>query len=304
MSHAMSETSASAAVILNWNGRDTTLACVQTLLDCGQPAAHVIVVDNGSTDDSVAALQARFAGLTVLAAGENLGFARGNNLGVRHALATLAPAHILLLNNDAFINADTLPRLHAALALDSRAGAAAPKIYFGDGQRLWYAGGYVDWKTGTGVHQHRGEADQGQADAPRPVGFAPGCALLLPCEVIGPAGLFDERYFFMGEDVDLSLRLTRAGRPLLYVPRATVVHQVGASSGRQGQPFIWYHMTRNRLLTVSKHATPGQKLHFFSFWPLLWAFKAGQFALTGNPAVARAIGRGLRDFQRGTFGRG
>ena len=300
----MPDTSAIATVILNWNGRDTTLTCVQTLLDCGQSAASVIVVDNGSTDDSVAALRARFPSLTVLAAGENLGFARGNNLGVRHALSTLAPELIFLLHNDAFINTDTLPRLHAALALDAQAGAAVPKIYFGDGRRLWYAGGHVDWGIGTGVHQHKGASDHGQADTAGVVDFAPGCALLLRREVIEPAGVFDERYFFMGEDVDLSLRLTRAGRPLRYVPGATVVHQVGASSSRQGQPFIWYHMTRNRLLTVSKHATPGQKLRFFSYWPLLWAFKAGQFALAGNPAIAQAIGRGVRDFQRGTFGRG
>ena len=110
----MPDTSAIATVILNWNGRDTTLTCVQTLLDCGQSAASVIVVDNGSTDDSVAALRARFPSLTVLAAGENLGFARGNNLGARHALSTLAPELIFLLNNDALINTDTLPRLHAA----------------------------------------------------------------------------------------------------------------------------------------------------------------------------------------------
>ena len=292
-----------ATIILNWNGRDTTLACVQTVLDCGQPPASVIVVDNGSSDDSVAALRARFPALTVLAAGENLGFARGNNLGVRHALDTLAPALIFLLNNDAFINPDTLPRLQAALAANPQAGAAAPKIYAGDGQRLWYAGGYVDWRIGTGVHQHKGARDRGQADAARAVGFAPGCALLLRRDAIEPAGVFDERYFFMGEDVDLSLRLTHAGRPLLYAPDATVVHQVGASVARQGQPFIWYHMTRNRLLTVSKHATPTQKLRFFSYWPLLWAFKAAQFALAGNPAIAQAIGRGVRDFRRQQFSR-
>ena len=206
-----------ATIILNWNGRDTTLACVQTVLDCGQPPGRVIVVDNGSTDDSVAALRARFPTLIVLAAGENLGFARGNNLGVRHALATLAPAQIFLLNNDAFINPDTLPRLQAALAANPQAGAAVPKIYYGDGQRLWYAGGHVDWKIGTGVHRHLGAADRGQADAAGVVGFAPGCALLVCRDVIEPAGVFDERYFFMGEDVDLSLRLTRAGRPLFYV---------------------------------------------------------------------------------------
>ncbi|QLQ04879.1 MAG: glycosyltransferase family 2 protein [Anaerolineae bacterium] len=101
--------------------------------------------------------------------------------------------------------------------------------------------------------------------------FATGCALLVRRTAIAPSGLFDERYFFMGEDVDLSLRLAAAGQPLVYVPTAAVVHSVGTSSARQGQPFIWYHMTRNRLLTVAKHAHGMQKVHFYAVWPLLWA---------------------------------
>ncbi len=285
-------------IILNWNGRKTTLACVQTLLACGQPPERVIVVDNGSTDDSAAALHEYFPTVAVLAAGENLGFARGNNLGVRQALRTLAPDQIFLLNNDAFVNPDTLPHLQAALASHPQAGATAPKIHYGDGKRLWYAGGQISWRNGSGVHRWQGALDQGQADTPGAVGFATGCALLLPRDVCEPAGPFDERYFFMGEDVDLSLRLTRAGRPIIYAPAATVIHRVGASSNRQGQPFIWYHMTRNRLLTVSKHAGARQKLQFFAYWPLLWTFKAAQFALLGQPAVALAIWRGLRDFRR------
>lgn len=289
-------------VIVNWNGCATTLACVEALCQAGHDPAAVIVVDNGSADDSVATLRARFPSLTVVEAGENLGFARGNNLGIQVALAQATPDYLFLLNNDAFVTAETLPCLVAALARWPQAGAAAPKIYSADGRHLWYAGGHIDWKMSTGVHHMAGALDEGQANRETITGFATGCALLVRRTMIADSGLFDERYFFMGEDVDLSLRLAAAGQPLVYAPSATVVHQVGTSSTRQGQPFIWYHMTRNRLLTVAKHARGSQKLYFYAVWPLRWAIKGLAFVLRGEADVTRAMWRGVRDFRAGWFG--
>ena len=290
-------------VIVNWNGCATTLACVDALRHAGQDPSTVVVVDNGSRDQSVVTLRTEFPSLTVIEARANLGFARGNNLGIRLVLGRWSPDAIFLLNNDAFITADTLPRLLAALERWPQAGAAVPKIYYGDALRLWYAGGHIDWKTGTGVHHAQGELDQGQTDREGIVDFATGCALLVRRTAIAPSGLFDERYFFMGEDVDLSLRLAAAGQPLVYVPTAAVVHSVGTSSTRQGQPFIWYHMTRNRLLTVAKHAHGMQKVHFYAVWPLLWAARGLLFTLQGQPQVARAMWQGVHDFRAGRFGR-
>lgn len=291
-----------ATVIVNWNGCATTLACVETLVQAGQDAATIIVVDNGSQDDSVAVLRAHFAALTVVEAGENLGFARGNNLGIQAALAHGAPDYLFLLNNDAFVNAETLPQLAAALARWPQAGAAVPKIYLPDGQHLWYAGGHIDWKMGAGVHHAHGVLDEGLGDREGITGFATGCALLVRRTILDDAGLFDERYFFMGEDVDLSIRLAHAAQPLVYVPAATVVHHVGTSSTRQGQPFVWYHMTRNRLLTIAKHAHGSQKARFYAIWPLWWAVKAAVFAVQGQPEVAQAMWRGVQDFRAGRFG--
>ncbi|QLQ04878.1 MAG: glycosyltransferase [Anaerolineae bacterium] len=139
-------------VIVNWNGCATTLACVDALRHAGQDPSTVVVVDNGSRDQSVVTLRTEFPSLTVIEARANLGFARGNNLGIRLVLGRWSPDAIFLLNNDAFITADTLPRLLAALERWPQAGAAVPKIYYGDALRLWYAGGHIDWKTGTGVH--------------------------------------------------------------------------------------------------------------------------------------------------------
>ncbi len=290
-------------VIVNWNGCATTLACVETLVLAGQHPTTVIVVDNGSRDASVVSLRARFPSLTVIEAGTNLGFARGNNLGIRAALSHWTPDFVFLLNNDAFVDAETLPCLLAACDRWPQGGAAAPKIYTSDGRHLWYAGGHIDWKMGTGVHHARGTVEQGRTDPEGLTGFATGCALLVRRAVIPPTGLFDERYFFMGEDVDLSLRLAAAGQPLVYVPSATVVHRVGTSSTRQGQPFVWYHMTRNRLLTIAKHARGGQKVRFYAVWPLWWTIKGLLFAAQGKTDVTRAMWRGVQDYRAGRFGR-
>lgn len=289
-------------VIVNWNGCATTLACVETLVQTGQNPTTILVVDNGSHDHSVATLRAHFPSLTIVEAGENLGFARGNNLGIRTALAEKSPDYIFLLNNDAFVDGETLPCLLAALDRWPQAGAVVPKIYAGDGRHLWYAGGDIDWKTGTGVHRARGALDQGQANREGITGFAPGCALLVRRAIVSNTGLFDERYFFMGEDVDLSLRLMAAGRPLVYVPSATVVHHVGTSSARQGQPFVWYHMTRNRLLTIARHARGSQKVRFYAIWPLWWTIKGLAFAVQGQFTVTQAMWRGVRDYRAGWFG--
>lgn len=290
-------------VIVNWNGCATTLACVATLVQTGQDPTTIIVVDNGSRDESVPVLRARFPSLAVIEAGENLGFARGNNLGIQIALAEKSPDFIFLLNNDAFVDAETVPRLLVAFDRWPQAGAVVPKIYAGDGRHLWYAGGDIDWTRGTSVHRAGGALDQDQVDHEGVTRFAPGCALLVHRTIIPSTGLFDERYFFMGEDVDLSLRLTAAGRPLVYVPSATVVHHVGTSSARQGQPFIWYHMTRNRLLTIDKHARGRQKVRFYAVWPLWWTIKGLAFAVQGQPDVTQAMWRGMQDYRAGRFGR-
>lgn len=293
---------ATAAIIVNWNGGLTTRGCVEALLDAAMQPAAVIVVDNGSDDGSAPTLRARYPGITVLEVGQNLGFARGNNVGVRYARDMLAPDYLFVLNNDAFVGPEALAGLVSALQANPRAGAAAPKITFGDGRRIWYGGGYVDWKRGTGIHRAKGELDRGQADRPGVVGFASACALLVRRDLAEPDGLFDERYYFMGEDVDLSLRLTRAGRPIQYAPAATVRHEVGASTRKQGDAFIWYHMTRNRLLTVSKHASALQKLAFFSCWPVLWSLHALAMVSRGQTGVARAMLQGIRDYRAGRYG--
>jgi len=290
-------------IIVNWNGREDTLTCLDSLERSTLPPARVIVVDNGSTDGSVPAIRERYPEVEILETGENLGFGRANNLGAERFLADPDATHLLLLNNDATVGRETLDRLVQAIEKDRRIGAAVPKIYYTDTPgRLWYAGGSIDWKRGSVRHRGKGEIDRGQFDNCKPVSFAPGCALLLKREAVEKVGLFDPRYFFQGEDVDLSLRLTRAGYTILYCPQVTVFHKVGSSRQRRNQTFTYYHMVRNRLLTMSKHATWSQWTKFVLFFPLLWGWKALEAAIyAGDPGAWKGILGGILDFATGRY---
>lgn len=287
-------------LIVNWNGKEDTLACLESLKATEGEIGRIVVVDNGSTDGSVEAINRHFSQVTVIENQRNLGFGTANNMGMHLFLQETRYPYLFLLNNDTLVAPSALRVLTSALSKEG-VGAAVPKIYYADSQRLWYAGGRIDWKQGSATHYGYGRRDEERFNRREEVSFATGCALLLKREALEKVGLFDERYFMFGEDVDLSIRLAKAGYRILYLPKAVVWHKVGGSVGRKGEGFIYYHMTRNRLLTMSKHAGWREWLPFLLYFPLLWGWKAFFFLLRGRPQVARAMIGGAVDFPRGRF---
>ncbi len=286
-----------AVVVLNWNGAADTLALLATLARCRVPAgwsAHVLVVDNGSTDGTVARVRAAFPEAETLALPANLRFAGGNNAGIRHALDHGADA-ILLLNNDTEADPALYERLLLALEQDPGAGAAAPLIYFAaPTDRIWYAGGAC--VVGLGWTAHRGlrERDLGQYRAVEPTGYLTGCCLLAPRAVWEKVGLLDEGYHLYAEDADWSVRARRAGYRLLFVPTARLWHKVSAASGASS-PFKIYQRTRGNLRLFARHARGLERLS----WPI--GFGAYCFALAlsllakGHAAAAAAIPKAVLD---------
>lgn len=292
-------------VIVNWNGGEKVLASLASIARSTLKPGQVLVVDNGSVDGSVQAIRARWPRAEIVETGENTGFGRANNLGAERFLNDPAASHLFLLNNDATVASDTLEQLVGAMGRDRQIGAAVPKVYYVDPpRRLWYAGGEIDWKQGSARHRGMGQEDRGQFDGAGAVSFATGCGLLLRRAAVEQVGLFDPRYFFFGEDVDLSLRLIRAGYKIMYCPEAIVRHQVGHSARRRGGAFTYYHMTRNRLLTMRKHAGWRQWVQFGFYFPLLWGWKAVEAAVRDRDlGVCRGIWRGVWDFAAGRFER-
>lgn len=293
-----------AVIVLNWNGREDTLACLASLAGAGDGDLAVVVVDNGSTDGSVAAIQQAFPQAHVIPTGANLGYAGGNNVGLRYALAH-GYDYVLLLNNDTEVAGDFLSPLVEACERDPQIGVAGPKIYYHDRPNvLWSAGGTIAWQEGGRTYM-RGleEIDQGQFDRCAEVDFMPGCALLVRSALLSEVGLLDERFGMYYEETEWCVRIARAGWRIVYVPESRVWHKVNAA--RQAwSPHITYYMARNRLLFLRLTRAPlrswlyalfVQDLRTWVSWRLRrkWRARAAQRA---------AMRRAWQDFLLGRFG--
>jgi hypothetical protein len=288
-------------VVLNWNGLDDTRALLPTLEACRLPpdwSLKIVVVDNGSTDGSAAAIAAEFPGVAVLALPENRRFAGGNNHGLRHALERGADA-IMLLNNDTRADPGLIERLLMGLDEDSSAAAAGPLIYFGvPSQRIWYGGGRLEPWLGWASHRGVRMLDQGQYRSLERTGYLTGCCLLARRGAWEKVGLLDERYYIYAEDSDWCLRAREAGLGLLFVPTARLWHQVSASSG-QASPWKIYHRLRANLRLFSTHARGLARITWLPAF-LAWQLALmGWLLLRGHGAAAMAVPRALADAASG-----
>jgi GT2 family glycosyltransferase len=296
-----------SVVIVNWNGRHLLDACLASVLEQRPAPGLVIVVDNGSTDDSLAYLQARWPQVVGLDAGSNLGFSGGNNLGIRHALAAGAD-YVLLLNNDAQLMPGALGELLAALETTGPAvWASAPKIlYRANPEVIWSAGGRFDWWRGLSIHRGWDERDGGQYNRPELMEFATACCLLVRSEFFREVSLLDDGYFMYFEDAELSARAGRTGARVAYRPAARVLHDVQGSTGGAASgssPAALYYWTRNRSRFISRNVRgPGRRLAAHTYVLGTRMLRMVQAALGGRRQEARLIGRALVDgyFRRAT----
>jgi GT2 family glycosyltransferase len=286
-----------AVVVLNWNGLADTRALLPTLAACRLPpgwSLTTIVVDNGSTDGSAAAIAAEFPEVTLLALPENRRFAGGNNPGLRLALERGADA-IMLLNNDTRADPGLIERLLVALDEVPSAGAAGPLIYFGvPSQRIWYAGGRLEPWLGWASHRGVRTLDQGQYRSLERTGYVTGCCLLARRSAWEKVGLLDERYYIYAEDSDWCLRAREAGLELLFVPTARLWHQVSASSG-PASPWKIYHRLRANLRLFGTHARGLARLTWLPAFLMWQVALMGWLLLRGHGAAAMAVPRALID---------
>jgi GT2 family glycosyltransferase/glycosyltransferase involved in cell wall biosynthesis len=237
-----------AIIVLNWNGLNDTLGCLESLDQLNYQGYEVVVVDNGSTDGSVPVIRERFPGVTIIENGENLGYSGGNNVGLRYAIAQGAD-YALLLNNDTIVDPTFLRILVDAAETDPLIGMAGPTIYYHEHPDvIWSAGGAIDWQRGSTWMVGLDERDEGQFGAePRAVDFVTGCAMLVRRTVMEQVGLLDERFFAYYEETEWCVRAARAGYKILHVPPAWMWHKISPST-RADSPLVHYYMTRNRLL--------------------------------------------------------
>jgi GT2 family glycosyltransferase len=279
-----------AIVIVIWNGRDDTLECLSTFRADGYPNREIIVVDNGSTDDSVAAIRAGFPDTVILQTGRNLGFTGGNNAGIQQALERGAD-YVFLLNNDTLVESDALEKLVEAAEANPDAGLLAPVIHnFDPPQAIWFSGSVVNLRRGTAWHDNSRQPSR--EEMPYEVPWATGCAMLIRADLVRRLGGFDDRYYLSWEDVDLSLRVRKEGHRLLVVPQSRIYHK-GGQSGKNLNGIYNYYAVRNSLLLASKYS--GRDYPRAAFSIVSGALRGGLRFSSLRTGRFRLIWDGLRD---------
>jgi GT2 family glycosyltransferase len=269
-------------IVLNWNKALDTIECLQTVTRLDHPAYRVVVVDNGSTDDSVQKIRRKHPGVTLLETGQNLGYAGGNNAGIRYALAQGAE-YICILNNDVKVAPDFLTPLLAAFDGGGEVGVVTPLIAeMDEPEKVWALGQRIDWQTGTVMRIHAGEALTSlRARGPIEADIASGTVMLVTREVLECVGLFDEAFYLYYEEVDWCLRVRRAGYQVLTVPSSVVWHKVSATLG-QTSPVVDYYMLRNHLRFIAHHGFGATRLRLLGRTILRNAFTIAAYTVKSH----------------------
>jgi GT2 family glycosyltransferase len=282
------------ALILAMNEIRMTRECLTSVLALDPAPDRVLLVDNGSTDGTEAAVRAEFTGVDVLRLEQNLYFAGGVNEGIRRALAAGAQS-ILLLNNDVVLERTALDTLGRALEENPRLAAVSPKIYYYDSPDvIWFAGGVVS--RGSGLIRHRGVnmKDEKMRDGAGDVDYVSGAAALLSRGALESVGLLDPDYVMYVEDVDWCARAREGGWVLGYVPSAKVWHHVSATSGGGLTPLKAYYRLRSGALFLARHGKPWER-------PLSWAAYLAWTLWLLPGAIARGEGRAAGALLLGFF---
>ena len=245
-----------AIVILNWNGCADTLECLDSLRNLDYPARHV-VVDNGSSDGSAQVVREKFPDVEVIQTGSNLGYAGGNNVGIR-AMLEQGIDYLLLLNNDTVMDTGALSRLiEAGESFPDAAVFGAKILSYEEPERVLFAGA-VEVPAGAyyyfltdGKRSLCVDCDD-VSDTP----FVHGAGFMIRASTLGDIGLLDERYFLYFEETDFCSRARQKGHRVVVVPRARIRHKISRSMGGAGSPLQNYFKTRNHLFWARRYMPP------------------------------------------------
>ncbi len=281
-------------VLVNWNGAEFTIPCIESLSKCDYPDFVTIVVDDGSTDDSPVQITRRFPGLEFLRQPGNLGVSQARNRGIERALE-LGCDYVMILDNDTRVDSTLISHLVATAKEYGDLVAVGPKIYYlRDPNRLWFAYGRLNLWTGLYSNPVYNSIDRGQFEQVVEMDSASSCCLLIPMEIIRLVGGFDPG-FTRNEDVDWSLRCMSAGFRLLYCPQGKVWHFGGGSSRKQQPASIRYFLTRNQLWTLRKVGRPWHLVSVSLLYPLHCGWRLAKMALKGEWGCMCAELRGVKD---------
>ena len=255
-------------IVLNWNGKDLTIECLESLKQVNYSNFNILVVDNGSTDGSVELLKEKFPEVSILVLEKNLGYAGGNNRGF-DSLKHDQPEYVIFLNNDTIVDENFIEPLVEQLLTHKKASQTVPKIYYeNDPKLIWYAGGIVNLWTGSIYHLGIRQYDGPAYSKTHKTKYATGCCFCMRYEEFKEFGGFDEIFPMYSEDVDLSLWIRAAGKQVWFVPDSKIWHKVSASLGGAFSFGKIVRKARGIFLLIKKHANLVQWLTLIVLLPI------------------------------------
>ena len=297
-----------AIILLNYNGENDTIACIESIKKIDYQNYKLFLVDNNSEKKSKKILEEyckENLEIKFIKNLENNGFSAGNNIALKEALVSDFD-YFLLLNNDTEVKKDFLSKLINISELNKNAGLLTSKIYFYDKPNIiWHAVCKFSWIGGGRPLQYK-ELDKYPYDNEvKKTEYVSGCVMLIKREVVEKIGYLDENFFMYYEDTDFSLRAKRAGFELLYVPDSHIWHKVSQSTKKvMTYPIVHYYHIRNALL-LSKRQAPKIILGGIYTWSALHFIKQilKLVILPKKRESSKMIMRGIIDFYRGRFGK-
>ena len=288
-------------IILTYDQRQKTLKCLSTLLGGEDIPFKVLLWDNNSRDDTLAAVKATFPEVLTHYSERNLGVAGGRNAAGTMAIHKLGATHLLFLDNDIEVEAGFVKALYEPFQADIDLGQTQAKLRFMHDRRLINDGGgarisFVFWRV---KPVGFGEADRGQYDMPRPC-ISCGGAMMVRSDVFQQLKGFDPLFGPFGpEDLDFSLRLQKAGYGAMYTPKAVGYHQVSHTYGAGYNEDYARHKSRHWLLFMHRHANSWQKIGFYFFGAPVVAVKVViREARRGNLRAIRGLVEGILQTKR------
>jgi len=253
-------------VILNWNGKDDTIECIRSLTHIKYPNYKILLVDNGSTDGSVECFKNRYHGIEIIENRENLGYAEGNNVGIRRAMER-GVDYVFILNNDTIVSPDFLSELLVISKSDPKIGIIGPLIYYYEKPTIISSAGVIlNHLSNNAIHlsMNKEKVNFGKT---MDVDYIQGCAMLIKTEVLFKIGLFDPTYFAYWEEADLCARAHKIGYRITVVKKAKIWHKADSylknySTTRN------YYITRNRFIYYKKNGSNINKMFLLLCLPL------------------------------------
>jgi GT2 family glycosyltransferase len=284
-------------ITVNYNGLEDTCALIDSIPF--NDRMEVIVVDNGSKTNEAALISQHYPYVITIRSEQNLGFAGGNNLGIKAARGK----YLYLINNDTIFRGEDFQALIDRLNTSDKIGMVCPKILFAWGNNPIQFAGYTPLSAITMRNRAIGfgEEDKGQYNTPHPTPYAHGAAMMVSRKALERVGMLPECYFLYYEELDWSMMFRRAGYEIWYEPSSTIYHKESRSTG-QDSPLRTYYLTRNRLLFVKRNVKGVKKYASYIYLIIIVGLRDMlKHIFKGRTDLLNATYRGVRDFLNSQF---